>query len=112
MKYDTSEKGLRALYPGYQADLIERLLEGYPDLEISTRQAWDWLREEKGHDISRASVVLGMQVLEYDGVLASHDATGKGGHHRIYKAAMDRKSFNRRINQEITAHLLENFPVK
>lgn len=111
MKYDTSEKGLRALYPGYLADLVENLLEGYPGRELSTRQAWEWLRGEKGHDISRASVVIGMQGLEYDGVLTGRDVTGKGGHHGVYKAAMDREMFNRRINQVIRNHLLENFPV-
>lgn len=110
-KYNTSEKGLRALYPDYLADLVEELLEGYPGIEMNTREAWDWLREGKGYDISRASVIIGMQALEGDGVLAVRDVTGKGGHHGVYRAALDREAFNRLINQRVVAHLLENFSV-
>jgi len=109
-KYDTSQRGLRALYPDYLAELADHMVDGDPRLELTTAQAWRWLVEVRGYDISRASVIYGMRALEYDNVLASREASGKGGYHKVYTRNLDRGALNAHVRSVIEAHLRQNFP--
>jgi len=109
-KYDTSQRGLRALYPDYLAELADHMVDGDPRLELTTAQAWRWLREVRGYDISRASVIYGMRALEYDNILAGRSTPGKGGYHAVYKRNLNRDQVNAQVTRVIMEHLRQNFP--
>ena len=46
-----------------------------------------------GKSISRASVIFALNRFVDQGILGWRDATGKGGHHKIYYPLMDEKGY-------------------
>ncbi len=63
-----------------------------------------------GKSISRASIIIIMNKLVDQGVLAYRDATGKGGHHKIYYPLMDEKGYVKYLIKTMVESLMRDFP--
>lgn len=100
MKLDTGKEGLTAVYREYQLAALEYLFS--VDEGAGSGSVWKWVNEESdwglaGNTISRASVIFFLNRLVDDGLLDWRDATGKGGHHRLYEMKMSRPEFAKAI---------------
>jgi hypothetical protein len=63
-----------------------------------------------GEKISRASIIFFLNEMVDQGVLSFHDATGKGGHQKLYYPLMDEKEYVRNIATVSIESLLKDFP--
>ena len=60
--------------------------------------------------ISRASIINFLEDMHKMGILTGDDHTGKGGHHWIYKPAMDEASLKQFIAEKILGSLIRDIP--
>jgi predicted transcriptional regulator len=63
-----------------------------------------------GESISRASVIVFMNRLVDQGVLAYREGTGKGGVHKIYFPLMDEEEYVKYITKTMVESLMRDFP--
>jgi len=78
----------------------------------NSRAVWERVNEElgEGKSISRASIIIILGKLEEQGVLGSKDATGKGGHHKIYYPLMDETGYVKYLIKTMVKSLMRDFP--
>ena len=81
---DLGKDGLETLFTPWQVEAMKLLWGGHEYKSGEMHAALN----AKGIDISRASVIMFLDRMTSEGVLAYREATGKGGHHRIYRAAL------------------------
>jgi hypothetical protein len=63
-----------------------------------------------GRTISRASIINFLEAMREMGVLFGEERTGKGGHHWVYRAAMDEAEFKRFIASMLLESLMRDLP--
>ena len=81
-KLDLARKGEHKIFEPYKKAIIDLLLEA--DKALGSGAVWKAVNEG-GIKISRASVVFFLNFMVDDGLCTFEDATGKGGHHRLYR---------------------------
>ena len=86
-KLDLSKKGFQKICEPYKEAIFNVLVEA--DKPLGSGAVWNTVRLEKGVDISRASVIFFLNFLVADGLCTFDDATGKGGHHKLYRLGPD-----------------------
>ena len=69
---------------------------------VSGIPSWNWINEEseygrQGNTINRASVIFFLNRLVDEGLLEWRDATGKGGHYRVYEMELSRQEFAKAV---------------
>jgi len=76
-----------------------------------TKAVWERVNEGlgEGKSISRASIILFLEKMEEQGVLGSNDATGKGGHHKVYYPLMDEDGYVKYLMKTIVESLMRDF---
>ena len=82
-KLDAGQEGHRIIFKDYQKAIVD-VLAGNSETFWGSGDIWKSLKR-KGIKISRASVIFYLNFLVRDGLAEFKDATGKGGHHRLYK---------------------------
>ena len=108
-EYDTTQTALRAVFKDWQETTFRIIIENPQGL--NSREAWEKVNEKLGRDaISRASVINFLQDLLEMGVLTADDHTGRGGHHNVYKPAMNQTQLQQHIAETILNHLISEFP--
>jgi hypothetical protein len=110
MKLDTDKSGLGAVFRGYELAALEYLFS--VDEGVGSGRVWKWVNEESnwglaGNTISRASVIFFLNRLVDEGLLDWRDATGKGGHHRLYEMKMSRQEFAKAVIDKFLMKLQE-----
>lgn len=109
IEYDPSQPGLRAVFKPWQETAIQTLLENPGGL--TSRQTWVKVNEKLSKDaISRASVINFLEALHKAGILTGEDRTGKGGHHNVYKPAMNETQLKQHIAETIIQTLNREWP--
>ena len=109
IEYDVSETGLKAVLKEWQIKAME-VVWGSPD-GANSRTVWmETNKALKSESISRASVINFLNDMKELGVLTGDDCTCKGGHHWIYKAAMDEAGFKQFIATTLLDSLMRDFP--
>ena len=79
--------GLGMFLLPYQMDALEYL---YTVGEANSRQVWIHVNRVDAPDPkSRASVINYLQGMAEEGLVSYRDATGKGGHHRVYMPSLE-----------------------
>jgi len=93
-KFDPSKPGLRKTLREWE-ELALRSMWDVGEKGAKTKAVWERVNERlgEGKSISRASIIVFLEKLEGQGVLGSWDATGKGGHHKIYYPLMDERGY-------------------
>ena len=86
-KLDLAKKGFRKICEPYKEAIFNVLIEA--DKPLGSGVVWKAVNEDKGVKISRASVIFFLNFLVDDGLCTFDDATGKGGHHKLYRLAPD-----------------------
>lgn len=82
-KLDAGQKGHRILFKDYQKAIVDVLI-GDPLLSWGSGDMWEAVKR-RHIKISRASVIFYLNFLVADGLAEWDDATGKGGHHKLYR---------------------------
>ena len=110
-KFDPSKPGLRKTLREWEELALRGMWEVGEDGAIS-RAVWERVKKElgEGKSISRASIILFLGRMEGQGVLGSWDATGKGGHHKVYYPLMDEKGYRKYLLRTVIESMMRNFP--
>ncbi len=109
IEYDVSGTGLKAVLKEWQIKAME-VVWGSPE-GANSRTTWLKVNERLGGEtISRASIINFLNDMKEMGVLEGDDRTGKGGHHWIYRAAMDEAAFKRFVAETLLESLMRDFP--
>ena len=111
MLIDPSKNGLRKTLKEYE--------------ELALRYTWETGKEGaksgpacsvvnerlgEGKTISRASIILFLNKMVDQGVLTWKEATGKGGHHKIYIGKLDETEYIKNILRTVIESMMEDFP--
>ncbi len=64
----------------------------------------------EGKSISRASIIGYLNRMVDEGVLGWRDATGKGGHHRIYVTQLDERGYEKYIVRTLLESVSKDYP--
>ena len=110
-KFDPSQPGLRKTLREWE-ELALRSMWDVREDGANSRAVWERVNEElgEGKSISRASIIIILGKLEEQGVLGSRDATGKGGHHKIYYPLMDEKGYVKYLVKTMVESMMRDFP--
>jgi predicted transcriptional regulator len=110
-KFDPSKDGLRKTLREYE-ELVLRYMWSVGEEGTGSGKAWMMANERLGTEktISRASVIFFLNRMVDQGVLGFRDATGKGGHHRIYYLLMDEDGYKKYVLKTIIESMMRDFP--
>jgi len=111
LKFDPSESGLRKTLKEYQ-ELALRFAWEVGEEGANSGAIWRAVNERLDEDksISRASVILFLNDMVDDGVLGFRDATGKGGHHRVYFGKLDEEGYRKYLLRTVIDSMMRDFP--
>jgi len=89
-KFNPAETGLRKTLKEYE-EIALRYIWSVGEKGAGSGKTWEHVNEElgEGKSISRASIIFYLNRMVDEDVLSWRDATGKGGHHRIYVTKLD-----------------------
>jgi len=110
-KFDPSKPGLRKTLRAYE-ELILRHIWSVGEEGAASGSTWETvnIQLEPGNSISRASVIFALNRFVDQGVLGWRDATGKGGHHKIYYPLMDEKGYLKYMLKTMVESMMRDFP--
>ena len=109
-KIDLNEKGLRTVLRPYAKIAIKRLWMLMPDpVGVGSGKVWGHINENlpEGETVSRATVIIFLNWLVDIGVAGFKDATGKGGHHKLYYMKITEKQFWKWLAKLVQERLVE-----
>jgi predicted transcriptional regulator len=110
-KFDHSKPGLRKVFKEYQELALRHVWE-VGEEGVGSRKILETVTERltEKKKISRASIIMFLEKLRTQGVLGCKDATGKGGHRRIYFPLMHEKEFVKLLFKTLVKSMLTDFP--
>ena len=110
-KFDPFKSGLRKTLREYE-ELVLRHIWSVGEEGAASGSTWETVNIQLGPDksISRASVIFALNRFVDQGVLGWRDATGKGGHHKIYYPLMDEGGYVKHILKTIVESMRRDFP--
>jgi len=110
-KFNPSQPGLRKTLREYE-ELALRHIWSVGEEGAASRSTWETVTIQlgTGKSISRASVINALNRFVDQGVLGWRDATGKGGHHRIYYPLMDEEGYVKYLLKTMFGSLMKDFP--
>jgi len=109
--FDPSKTGLRKTLKEYE-ELALRYIWETGDEGAGSGLTWRAVNErlEEGKTISRASVIFFLNRMLDQGVLTWRDATGKGGHHKIYITKLDENGYKKYVIHTLLESVAKDFP--
>ena len=109
--FNPSQPGLRKTLKEYE-ELALRYVWSVGEKGAGSGPIHETVNSElgSGKSISRASIIIIMNKLVDQGVLAYREATGKGGHHKIYYPLMDEKGYVKHVLKTIIESMMRDFP--
>ena len=110
-KFNPAETGLRKTLREYE-EIALRYIWSLGDEGAGSGKAWEHVNRElgEGKSISRASVIFYLNRMVDEGVLGFRDATGKGGHHRIYITKLDESGYKKYIVRTLLESVMKDYP--
>jgi predicted transcriptional regulator len=110
-KFNPAEKGLRKTLREYE-EIALRYIWSVGDEGAGSGKTWEHVNKElsEGKSISRASIIMYLNRMVDEGVLGFRDATGKGGHHRIYITKLDENGYKKYVVRTILESVSRDFP--
>ncbi len=111
LKIDPSKIGLRKTLREYE-ELGLRYVWEIGEEGANSGRVWRNVNERlgEGKTISRASIINFLNRMVDQGVLSWRDATGKGGHHRIYVTKLDEVEYKKYILRTVVQSMMTDFP--
>ena len=110
-KFNPAETGLLKTLREYE-EIALRYIWSMGDEGAGSGKAWEHVNKElgEGKSISRASIIGYLNRMVDEGVLGFRDATGKGGHHRIYITKLDERGYKKYIVKTLLASVAKDYP--
>ena len=110
-KFDPSKPRLRKTLREYE-ELALRYVWSVGEQGAGSGIIWKNVNEQLGPEesISRASIIIIMNRLVDQDVLGSRDATGKGGHHKIYYSLMDEDGYLEYLLKTMVESMMRDSP--
>ena len=110
-KFDQSQSGLRKTLREYE-ELVLRYIWSVGEEGAASGSTWGTVNKRlgTGKSISRASVIFALNRFVDQGVFGWRDATGKGGHHKIYHPLMDENGYLKYLLKTIVESMRRDFP--
>ena len=110
-RFNPAEKGLRKTLKEYE-ELALRYIWEVGAEGAGSSKTWETVNIKlgEGKSISRASIILFLDRMVNEGVLDFRDATGKGGHHRIYVPKLDEAGYKKYVVQTLYESVAKDFP--
>ena len=110
-KFDPTQTGLRKTLREWE-EIALRYLWSIGEVGANSGPIWRHVNEQLGPEESRsrASVIFFMNRLVDQGVLGFRDATGKGGHHKVYYPLMDEKGYVKYLIKTMSESMRKDFP--
>lgn len=103
----TKREGSQILVTNYQKDIIKALLSSKET--TSSGEMYKLLVNLMGDKApSRASVIFFLNDLVDAGYADFKDATGKGGHHKLYYTELTIMTFSKKVTFDINEKLIES----
>ena len=108
---DPTMEGLNKIHSEYE-ELALQTLWNLGEEGANSRKVWDTVCNNlsEGNSISRASIIFFLNRMVEQGVLSFRDATGKGGHQKIYYPILDRQEYITQIAKTCIQSMLKDFP--
>jgi len=107
LKMDTSKTGLEMFFKPWQVQALKHLQDIHPrganSREVHVTASGKTV-------ISRTSIIIFLNHCVDDGLMTYTSATGKGGHHRVYKLAVAERGLRDHITEEVIRFLKWEFP--
>jgi predicted transcriptional regulator len=110
-KLDPSQQGLRKTLREYE-ELALRFIWEIGEEGAGSGITWSTVNERlgEGKTISRASIINFLNKMVDQDVLSWRDATGKGGHHRIYHTNLDEIEYRKHVLRTVIKSMMTDFP--
>ena len=110
-KFNPAETGLRKTLREYE-EIALRYIWSLDDEGAGSGKAWAHVNKELsgGKSISRASIIFYLNRMVDEGVLGFRDATGKGGHHRIYVTKLDESGYKKYVVRTLLESVAKDYP--
>ena len=110
-KFNPAETGLRKTLREYE-EIALRYIWSLGEEGAGSGKAWAHVNKELsgGKSISRASIIFYLNRMVDEGVLGYRDATGKGGHHRIYITKLDESGYKKYIVRTLLESVTKDYP--
>jgi len=110
-KFNPAETGLRKTIKEYE-EIALRYIWSVDEEGAGSGKTWEHVNKElgEGKSISRASIIFYLNRMVDEGVLGFRDATGKGGHHRIYITKLDESGYKKYIVHTLLESVVKDFP--
>ncbi len=110
-KFNPAETGLRKTIREYE-EIALRYIWSVGDEGAGSGKTWIHVNEQlsEGKSISRASIIGYLNRMVDEGVLGWRDATGKGGHHRIYITKLDERGYEKYIVRTLLESVAKDYP--
>ena len=110
-KFNPAETGLRKTLREYE-EIALRYIWSLGEEGAGSGKAWEHVNKElgEGKSISRASIIFYLNRMVDEGVLGFKDATGKGGHHRIYITKLDESGYKKYIVKTLLDSVAKDYP--
>lgn len=111
MLIDPSKSGLRKTLKEYE-ELALRYTWETGNEGAKSGPTWRVVNERlgEGKTISRASIILFLNKMVDQGVLTWREATGKGGHHKIYVGKLNEAEYIKNVLRTAIESMIEDFP--
>jgi predicted transcriptional regulator len=106
-KIDTTKTGISAIFKEYQYEILTDILGRTEPVGTGDLHATMELKKVK---CSRASVINWCQLLAENGILDMTEETSKGGHRRLYTAALSLEQIISKMVNDTLKKLLTVFP--
>ncbi len=110
-KFNPAEAGLRKTLKEYE-EIALRYIWSVGDEGAGSGKTSEHVNEGlgEGKSISRASIIGYLNRMVDEGVLGWRDATGKGGHHRIYVTQLDERGYEKYIVRTLLESVSKDYP--
>lgn len=109
LQLDTGKESLDMFFKDYQVESLRYLWHIQPE-GAKSKAVWTNVNESLQGSISRASIINYLNAMVDEGLLTYTEATGKGGHHRVYTIKYGEKEFKQHIAGLIIEKLLREYP--
>ena len=109
MRMGLENTGFGMFYKPYQVEAINYLLSRGQE-GANSRMVWVAVNKKLPLPISRASIIISLNMMVNDGVLKFTEVTGKGGHHRVYTTYTSESGYKEYLARIVIEKLLMEYP--
>lgn len=109
LTFDTGKENLEMFFKPWQVEALRYLWTIQPE-GANSRAVWENVNDRPKGTISRASIINHLNHMVDEELLTYTEATGKGGHQRVYRIRYTEQEFKQHIAALIIKKLIREYP--